>query len=61
VLEAKLDQNQSQPGNDGDSSTVTVEDIERRAYEIYLGRGGEFGRDVEDWLQAELKLGSLKA
>lgn len=35
------------------------EEIARRAYEIYLARGGEHGRSEEDWLQAEreLKLG----
>ena len=27
--------------------------IRRRAYEIYLERGAEPGRDLEDWLQAE--------
>ena len=27
--------------------------ISTRAYEIHLSRGGEHGRDVEDWLQAE--------
>ena len=32
------------------------EDIRRRAYEIYLARGGEPGGDVEDWLQAEREL-----
>ena len=32
------------------------EHIRRRAYEIYLARGEEPGRDVEDWLQAEREL-----
>jgi hypothetical protein len=32
------------------------EEIEFRAYQIYLDRGGEHGRDVEDWLQAEREL-----
>jgi hypothetical protein len=27
--------------------------IRERAYEIYLARGGEPGRNLEDWLQAE--------
>jgi hypothetical protein len=27
--------------------------IQRRAYEIYLERGAEPGRELEDWLQAE--------
>ncbi len=34
------------------------EEIKRRAYEIYLERGEEPGRDVEDWLQAECELAS---
>jgi Protein of unknown function (DUF2934) len=29
------------------------EEIRRRAYEIYLGRGEEPGYEIEDWLQAE--------
>jgi hypothetical protein len=29
------------------------EEIRRRAYEIFLERGGEHGRDLEDWLRAE--------
>jgi hypothetical protein len=29
------------------------EEIARRAYEIFLDRGGELGRDLEDWLLAE--------
>ena len=34
------------------------DDIRRRAYEIYLERGGLPGRELEDWLQAE---GELKS
>jgi hypothetical protein len=32
------------------------EQIERRAYEIYLRRGGEDGSDVADWIVAEEEL-----
>jgi hypothetical protein len=32
------------------------EDVARRAYEIYCGRGHADGHDVEDWLQAEREL-----
>ena len=32
------------------------EKIRRRAYEIYLERGGEQGHDLEHWLQAEREL-----
>jgi hypothetical protein len=32
---------------------VYAEDIARRAYERFLRRGAEDGREVEDWLEAE--------
>jgi hypothetical protein len=32
------------------------EEIRRRAYEIYLERGEQPGRDLDDWLQAEREL-----
>ncbi|MDN5943178.1 MAG: DUF2934 domain-containing protein [Nitrospira sp.] len=32
------------------------QDIERRAYELYLGRGGADGYAIEDWQQAEREL-----
>jgi hypothetical protein len=28
-------------------------DVERRAYELFIARGREHGRDIEDWLTAE--------
>jgi DUF2934 family protein len=31
-------------------------EVRRRAYEIYLERGGLPGRQLEDWLQAEYEL-----
>ncbi len=34
----------------------TREEIELRAYQIYLARGRTPGNDVEDWLQAECEL-----
>ena len=33
-----------------------TEEIRRRAYDIYLERGKQSGRDVDDWLQAEQEL-----
>jgi hypothetical protein len=30
-----------------------TEAIARRAYELFLERGGQHGHDVEDWLHAE--------
>jgi len=32
------------------------DDIERRAYQIFLERGGADGHAEEDWLQAEYEL-----
>jgi hypothetical protein len=32
------------------------EEIARRAHELYVQRGGEPGKDVEDWVRAEKEL-----
>jgi Protein of unknown function (DUF2934) len=32
------------------------EQIQRRAYELYEAKGRNNGRELEDWLQAELEL-----
>ena len=37
---------------------LSKEDIAHRAYELYLQRGGEPGKDVEDWIRAEKELGT---
>ncbi len=34
----------------------TEEQIRQRAYEIYQRRGGQGGRDLDDWLEAEREL-----
>jgi Protein of unknown function (DUF2934) len=34
----------------------TYEEIQRRAYEIYIVRGGEHGHDLADWIMAEQEL-----
>jgi len=39
--------------DDEDSERLRREAVARRAYELYLARGGGHGRDVEDWLRAE--------
>jgi Protein of unknown function (DUF2934) len=36
----------------------TSEDVARRAYELFLSRDGQHGRDVDDWLEAERQLTS---
>ena len=35
--------------------------IARRAYEIYVQRGGQNGTDVEDWLKAEKEISAKPA
>ena len=37
----------------------TPQQIEQRAYELYLERGGEHGHDRADWLAAENELTEL--
>lgn len=38
------------------ASTISTEDIARRAFEFYCARGGGHGHALEDWLQAEREL-----
>ena len=40
---------------------VLRDGIARRAYEIYVQRGGENGKDVEDWLRAEKEMSGKPA
>ena len=35
--------------------------IARRAYEIYVQRGGQNGQDVQDWLRAEQEISGKAA
>jgi hypothetical protein len=39
-----------------DKKMPTQKEIELRAYEIYLQRGGEDGNELNDWLAAEKEL-----
>ena len=48
-----------EPQNVG--SRPTREEIELRAYQIYVDRGGTDGHDVEDWMQAERELLTIEA
>lgn len=38
------------------SNRPDSENVSRRAYELFLARGGQHGHDLEDWLQAEREL-----
>ena len=35
---------------------LSTQEISDRAYALYLQRGGEPGKDVEDWVRAEQEL-----
>jgi hypothetical protein len=39
-----------------DKKVPTQEEIELRAYELYLKRGGDNGNELDDWLAAEKEL-----
>jgi hypothetical protein len=41
---------------DHQGRTIRREELEKRAYELYLQRGAEHGHDEEDWLLAEAQL-----
>ena len=55
-------QRPKQPPNEAGKGTSSAEGSDReqeiriRAYEFYLERGGEPGRELDDWLQAEREL-----
>jgi hypothetical protein len=34
----------------------TLEEIARRAYDLFIARGGQPGHELDDWLQAESEL-----
>jgi len=46
-----------EPDKTSVGETARDEKIRRRAYEIYLERGEQPGRELEDWLEAEGEIG----
>jgi hypothetical protein len=47
---------QSDNGEGGSKTSPSPEEIRQRAFEIYIERGGIYGYDLDDWLQAEGEL-----
>jgi Protein of unknown function (DUF2934) len=43
-------------GKDTVSQAFRIEEVLNRAHQIHRARGGLFGYDLEDWLQAEREL-----
>jgi Protein of unknown function (DUF2934) len=48
--------NQSECANPSAGHPPTLDQIQIRAYRIHLDRGGLYGYDLDDWLQAEREL-----
>jgi len=55
---ATLDENIDDETTTAGNSPMPEVEVRRRAYEIYLERGGQPGCDLDDWLQAERELQS---
>jgi hypothetical protein len=53
----------STAGTDAVVATATNPNAEiaRRAYELYVARGGQHGSDLDDWLRAERELAAPRA
>ena len=54
--EADATSTQAETGEVSVGDSAPDEEIRRRAFEIYLERGEQPGRDLDDWLQAEREL-----
>ena len=54
--EADATSTQAETGEISVGNSARDEEIRCRAYEIYLERGEQPGRDLDDWLQAERDL-----
>jgi hypothetical protein len=54
--ESQATSTQAETGEISVGSSACDEEIRLRAYEIYLERGEQPGRDLDDWLQAEREL-----
>ncbi|HEY3354673.1 MAG TPA: DUF2934 domain-containing protein [Polyangia bacterium] len=44
-----------------DTHVVDANAVARRAYDLFIARGGEEGHALEDWLRAEAELQELEA
>jgi Protein of unknown function (DUF2934) len=56
ISEIQTTSTQAETGEVSVGNSARDEKIRRRAYEIYLERGEQPGRELDDWLQAEREL-----
>jgi Protein of unknown function (DUF2934) len=45
-----------QPAKPGARGPLSQEEVQRRAYQIYVSRNRQPGHELDDWLQAEREL-----
>jgi hypothetical protein len=57
ILELHASPIQPHAGAPSANRAPNHDEIRRRAYEIYVERGGHSGRELDDWLQAESEIG----
>jgi hypothetical protein len=58
TLELHANAAQSHTNDISENHATNHDEIRRRAYEIYLERGGLPGQELEDWVQAEREIES---
>ena len=56
ISEIQTTSTQAKTGEVSLGNSTRDDEIRRRAYEIYLERGEQPGRELDDWLQAEREL-----
>ena len=56
ITEIQATSIQAETGESSVGNSARDGEIRRRAYEIYRERGGQPGRELDDWLQAEREL-----
>ncbi len=56
ITEPQATSTQAETGEVSVGSSARDEEIRRRAYEIYLERAEQPGRELDDWLRAEGEL-----
>ncbi len=55
-VEVDVDSVVPQDSGDTNDAALDRQRVESRAYELYIARGGQHGRALEDWLEAEQEL-----
>jgi Protein of unknown function (DUF2934) len=44
------------PNGNGGNGHISSDEVARKAYDLYLSRGGGHGADFDDWIEAEKQL-----